>query len=207
VSPRVLSVVLTCLLAAVGIAASPAVLPQGHAHVEPTPRYILARCRASKRLRLACPHVLPRMAQPSPHWETTVCLAAAAGCQGLTWDDLNLVDAGDGNRPPLWSHVTVYAGDLTRAFGFRVPTHGSRVANLNGLFARVRTRPIFLGAHVWGGRHGTVVLAPDYPDGGEQGGHLIFLWREAGVSCALGLHGWEPLAQAFATLKAMVESI
>jgi len=136
-----------------------------------------------------------------------VCLVGHTGCLGLTWDDLDLVDAGYGDHPPVWSHLSIYAGDLTRAFGFRYPTGGRRVATLDGLFAKARTRAIFLGAYAWGGRRGTVVLAPDYPGGGEQGGHLIFRWRQSGVDCAIGLHGWEPLAQAFATLRAMVVSV
>jgi hypothetical protein len=146
------------------------------------------------------------MEPPSPHWETTVCVVGRRGCQGLTWDDLSLVDAGNGARPPVWSHISIYAGNLARAFGFAYPTHGPRVRP-DGMFARARTRAIFLGAYTWGGRHGTVVLAPAYPGGGEQGDHLIFRWRQSGVGYAVGLHGWEPLTQAFATLRAMVRSI
>jgi hypothetical protein len=142
-----------------------------------------------------------------PHWAATLCLVRAAGCQGLTWDDVNLVDAGDGVRPPVWSHVTIYAGDLGSAFSFRYPTHGRRIGNLDGLFAKTRRRAIFLGSYTWAGRSGTVVLAPSYPGGGEQGDHLIFRWRQSNVGCAVGLHSWEPLSHAFATLRAMVRSI
>jgi hypothetical protein len=87
------------------------------------------------------------------------------------------------------------------------PTTGPRVGKLNGLFAKTRKRAIFLGAFTWGGKHGTVVLAPDNPRGGEQGGHPIFRWRDAGVDYAVGLHAWDPLAQAFATLRKMIGSI
>lgn len=175
--------------------------------MERTAPYILAYCRQSKRLPLACPHLLPFMAQPQPHWETSVCVVGRPGCQGLTWDDLSLVDAGYGNRPPAWSHISIYAGDLKAAFRFTYPTRGVRPRHLDGLFAKARTRAIFMGSYVWGGREGTVVLAPGYPGGGEQGDHLIFRWRDSGIGCALGLHAWEPLAQAFEMLRAMVRSI
>ena len=174
--------------------------------LERTPSYVLGYCRQSRRLPPACPRVLPRMSQPAPHWETSVCVVGAHGCAGLSWDDLELVDAGYGDRPPAWSHISVYAGDLTDAFPFAYPTHGSRPARLDGLFAKPRPRAIFLGAYTWAGKRGTVVLAPAYPNGGEEGDHLIFRWRGAGAGYAIGLHGWEPLSQAFAMLRAMVRS-
>jgi len=175
--------------------------------MEKTPAYVLGYCGRSHRLPLACPRLLPHMAQPSPHWEITLCLVGTVGCSGVTWDDLNLADAGDGVRPPLWSHISIYAGNLVSAFRFPYPTRGRRVRNLHGLFARDRTRPTFLGSYRWAGKRGTVVLAPAYPRGGEQGDHLIFRWRRSGVGYAVGLHGWEPLSQAFATLRAMIRSI
>ena len=175
--------------------------------MEKTAGYILGYCRKSRLLPFACPHRLPFMAQPSPHWETSVCTVGAAGCGGLRWDDMNLVDAGNGVQPPVWSHIAIYAGNVATGFGFRYPTRGKRVAHLDGLFARTRSRAIFLGSYTWAGKRGTVVLAPAYPDGGEQGDHLIFRWHRSHVGFAVGLHGWEPLSQAFATLRAMVRSV
>jgi hypothetical protein len=141
--------------------------------MEKTAAYILGYCRKSQLLPLACPHRLPFIAQPPPHWETGVCLVGAAGCGGLTWDDLSLVDAGNGVRPPVWSHISIYAGNLASAFGFRYPTQGKRVAHLDGLFAKTRARAIFLGSYTWGGKQGTVVLAPAYPGGGETGATIL----------------------------------
>jgi hypothetical protein len=175
--------------------------------MERTPSYVLGYCKKSPLLPLACPHVLPRMSQPSPHWEANLCLVGHAGCAGLTWDDLSLVDGGYGTRPPIWSHVIVQAGNLARAFPFRYPTYGRSVTRLDGLFTRTRSRAIYIGTFTWGARRGTVVLAPDYPAGGEQGNHLIFRWRDGRTDFALGLHGWEPLSQAFAALRQMVMSI
>ena len=144
---------------------------------------------------------------PQPHWETSVCRAGRDGCRGTAWDDLELVDAGfNGDHPPVWSHISFFAGDLTSAFPFRYPTHGARPAVLTGLFSKPHPHAIFLGRFDWHGRNGTLALAPAYPGGGEQGDHVIFRWREGGVTYALGLHGWEPLADAVATLRAVVES-
>ena len=184
--------------------ASPGDLRQ---RMERTPSYVLGYCDRSRRLMLACPHVLPKMSQPSPHWEVDLCLVGHSGCAGLTWDDLSLVDGGYGTRPPAWSHVIVQAGNLAKAFPFVYPTRGTMVTHLDGLFARTRTRAVYIGAFRWGGKRGTVILAPDFPGGGEQGNHLIFRWRDRQTDFALGLHGWEPLSHAFAALRQMIISI
>jgi hypothetical protein len=124
-----------------------------------------------------------------------------------TWDELSLDDDGYGTRPPVWSHIAIYVGNLAKAFPFRYPTRGPRLTDVDGLFARSRSDAIFLGSYTWGGKHGSVVLAPGYPSGGEHGNHLIFRWRQSGLACAVGLHGWEPLRQALATLRLIVRSI
>jgi hypothetical protein len=203
---RGLSVVIlaTAILAGNAQSASP---QSSSVRMERTPAYVLGYCKKSRLLPLACPHVLPRMSQPSPHWEANLCLIGHVGCAGLRWDDLSLVDAGYGNGPPIWSHVIIQAGNLAHAFPFKYPTHGSRVSRLDGLYERTRSHAIYVGAFRWGGRHGTVVLAADFPTGGEQGNHLIFRWRSGRTDFAIGLHGWEPLSQAFATLRQMVASI
>jgi len=76
----------------------------------------------------------------------------------------------------------------------------------DGLVARPRSRALFFGRFAWGGERGTLVLAPGYPGGGEQGDHLIFRWRRGPVEYAVGLHAWEPLTRTAATLHAIVES-
>jgi hypothetical protein len=175
--------------------------------LEPTPAYVRGYCARSPRLLRACPTVLPRMSQPSPHWEASACVAGRSGCLGTRFDVLDLVDAGYGNRPPVWSHVAIYAGDLAGAFPFVYPTQGRPPAHLDGLFAASRARAVFVGTYRWGGRAGSVVLAPGYPAGGQQGDHLIFRWRRHGVGFAVGLHAWEPLTRAMTVLEAMIESI
>jgi hypothetical protein len=175
---------------------------------ERTPPYVLAYCRSAPQLRPQCPHVLPRMEGAKPHWETTVCRAGKDGCRGTAWDDLELLDAGfNGDHPPVWSHISFVAGNLSSAFPFRYPTRGTRPTTVDGLFGESRRDAIFLGSFTWAGHHGTLVLAPSYPAGGEQGDHAIFRWRRGKVSYALGLHAWEPLTGAIAMLRAIVESI
>ena len=72
----------------------------------------------------------------------------------------------------------------------------------------VSQRPCdFLGSYARDGERRTVLLAPACPDGGEQGGHLIFRWPRAHVGDAIGFDGWDPLSQAFATLRAMIRPI
>jgi hypothetical protein len=114
--------------------------------MEQTPAYVLAYCRRSKKLPLTCPKLVPRMSQPSPHWETYVCVAGRRGCLGLTWDVLDMVDAGYGDRPPIWSHISIYSGNLTTAFRFAYPTHGVRPRQLDGLFAKTRAKALFIGS-------------------------------------------------------------
>jgi hypothetical protein len=126
------------------------------------------------------------MSQPSPHWETYACRAGKPGCRGQKWDVLDLVDAGNGTRPPTWSHVVVYAGDLQRAFPFAMRR---------------------LGTVTWNGRRGTVSLAPAFPAGGEMGGHLVFRWRLGRTQYAVSLHAWRPLYATRAVLRAMIASL
>jgi hypothetical protein len=191
----------------VGVARGAARSVDAPTRMERTAPYILGYCKQSRILLRACPHLLPRMAQPSPHWDANLCLVGRAGCRGLTWDDLSLVDAGYGARPPVWSHVLVWAGNLEHAFGFRFPRSRMPRTKIDGLFAASRTRPIYVDTRTWGGREGILVLAPAFPVGGEQGDHLIFRWHGGTTDFAVSLHGWEPFSQTLAALRRMVLSI
>jgi len=174
-----------------------------------TPAYVRRLCQRSQLLSAgaACPRQLPYVGQ-EPAWEAYICLRGRPGCLGLTWDDFELIHSGGGSlEPPNWSHVAIFAGSLTRvAFPFGLPTSGTVVALRDGVFTRSGAQPIFFGVTRWGAKTGTLALAPDYPRGGEQGGHLIFLWKRDGTAYAIGLHAWEPLVQAAATLRAIVRS-
>jgi hypothetical protein len=172
-----------------------------------TPAYALHRCTRSVLLRPACPRRLPYVGR-EPAWDAFLCSHGKPGCLGLTWDDFELehVDFGP-TKPPTWAHIAIFAGDLSHAFPFSYPTQGTPTRLRSGLFSSPRTRAVFLGHVSWGGKDGTLVLAPAFPDGGEQGDHFIFRWQRGGVSYAVGLHGWEPAPQAVATLKAIIESL
>jgi hypothetical protein len=206
----------TVLVAASAWPSAPAVAPASAIVAGPrpvrmvaTPGYVLRVCRRSALLAHACPGLLPAVSHLSSEhpYTASLCRAGARGCLGLRWDDLELQHAGPGNRPPRWAHVSVLAGRLDHAFSFAYPAAGPAVTPRDGLFAPARRRPLFLGRRRWGRASGTLVLAPSYPSGGEQGDHLIFRSRHGGVEFAVTLHAWEPLLQAVATLRAMVRSI
>jgi hypothetical protein len=59
----------------------------------------------------------------------------------------------------------------------------------------------------WAGREGLLSLAPSFPTGGFLANHLNFVWREHGVQHTLSLHAWEPLTEAAALLRTMVERL
>ncbi len=105
--------------------------------------------------------------------------------------------------------MTVFAGRLTgtKAFPFHYPTGGRPVAVANGLFAKDANKALYFGQMHWSGKRGTLVLAPLFPAGGEQGGHLIFRWHRGSTEYAVGLHAWEPFLQTVATLHEIVDSI
>ena len=173
------------------------------------PSSFLRVCRSSRLLAPACPRRLPatRHLSSEPPYQVFLCRRGGKGCLGLHWDDLEIQHAGNSNRPPVWLHVAIFAGNLSGAFPFSYPRSGRARQTRNGLFAVNRRRALFLGERTWGGISGALVLAPSYPAGGEQGDHLIFRWRRGSVGYAVGLHGWEPFLQTVATLEAIVASI
>ena len=153
-----------------------------------TPQYVLRACRASALLAPACPRRLPRTS-PGLEYSAGLCKVGAAGCAGLTWDDLHLQVAGNGERPPVWVHVAIFAGDFTR---FHYPEAGATVGVRDGLFGRSRTKALLFGRFRWGGKLGTLALVAPYLRGGEQGDHVIFVWHTRTSDYVIGLHAWEP---------------
>jgi hypothetical protein len=212
VSSRVLA--LSCMVA---IASSTAGAEAGEAArpvpLIETPRHVLRTCRGSELLAPACPRRVPRVR--SPGYSVGLCRIGAAGCAGLTWDDLHIqrggvVRAVASDGPPAFLHIAVFAGRLTgsHAFRFRYPQAGDRPIPLRDrVFARERSRAVFFGLRTWRGRTGTLTLAPGYPTGGTQGDHLVFRWRRGAVEYAIGLHAWDALTSTEATLRAMVVSL
>jgi len=108
------------------------------------------------------------------------------------------------NRPPAFVHVVVEGGDLEASFEF---TRRSGTATTRTL-SRPRAAGLVLAHPRWGGRAGTLFLAPSFDRSSTiHGDHLVFVWREGGTEHLVSLHGWAPIEQARATLRAMVESI
>lgn len=110
-------------------------------------------------------------------------------------------------RPPGFVHLDVYAtrGSLDNVFSFewpRSPTH--RISDR--LLTCRRPHPTDLGRFRWAGHEGTLVLAPAYPGGGQDGDHLIYRWKHRGIDYAISLHSWAPLRQAVSVLRQIVES-
>ena len=89
---------------------------------------------------------------------------------------------------------------------FRWPTTGA-VAPHDGLVREERPRPLLLGRVTWGGKRGSVALAPGYPVGGSQRNHVMFRWRQGGKTYVVGMHAWEPFTEACATLRRVVLSL
>lgn len=174
----------------------------------PAPPAVRAAC-AEFNLTNSCPVRLPYVSGDR-HWLINGCRPGVPGCGGVSWLQLDLehMEREADVPPPRWVHVEIFAGDLDRAFRFRWPAadRGSRTVLADGVFRRERASALYFGEVEWGGRRGALVLAPGYPTGGTQGNHLVFRWRDSGGDHAVGLHAWEPLTQAAATLQEMLAS-
>jgi hypothetical protein len=171
-----------------------------------TPAEALRRCERAPRLRPACPRRIPFVGPP-PGYDVALCRVGRPECAGLTWDDFHIQRAGSSGRPPGSLHIAIFAGDLESGHAFRFcypTTHAQQLRD--GLFGLTRTTALFFGSATWAGKRGALILAPPNPLGGTQGDHLVFRWRERGVDYALGLHAWEPLTEAEATLREIMES-
>jgi hypothetical protein len=114
---------------------------------------------------------------------------------------------GRRTRPPKYVHIIVSAtrGTLAPSFPFAWPA-GLAVGIRDSLLRQRRAKPVLLGSPVWSGRRGTLVLAPPLAFGGENGDHLIFRWKRAGLDYTVSMHSWAPLREAVATLRAVVVS-
>jgi len=165
----------------------------------------------------SCRPACEQRAANEPGYDASLCRGGARGCFGIPVDSFNAQYGGEDpanptrNRPPRMAHVVAFAGrldsDRGSAFSFRWPPERSQPPPLGNGFLREKERvAIYFGHRIWG-RRGELVLAPPYGPGGQMGNHLIFRWRANGADYAISLHGWEPLKETAATLRAMVESI
>jgi hypothetical protein len=175
-----------------------------------TPPAALQECRAVRGLAPACPTRIPRVTlrHGAAGWRTYSSdarrVAAIFGMQlgGEIPGKPELM------RPPRILHVEVEAAVGRRPFGTRFawPTSGA-VQPRDGLARDERFHPVYLGPSVWGGKAGTVALAPPYPSGGSQGGHVVFRWRAGRTTYLVGMHAWEPFSEAYDTLRRVVISL
>lgn len=169
---------------------------------------LLGECLQTLFLRNACPTLVPR--EPTDAVGSHASVFRARGAD--RWDVLDLGWGGENprspqrNRPEHFLHMTIMAGDLGGAFPFDYPASG-HAPPLNEVQIP-STEPIWFGPRDWGGRKGTLILAPSFEEGGGiQGGHLIFRWSSGGTDYAVGLHAWTPLERTAATLRRVVEGI
>jgi hypothetical protein len=110
-------------------------------------------------------------------------------------------------RPPQYVHIVLYAAHSSLAPRLSFPwPRGPAERTRDTLLRANRTKPILLGPRDWSGDRGTLVLAPRLIFGGENGDHLIFRWRRAGIEHIVSMHSWAPLREAEATLKAIIAS-
>ena len=176
----------------------------------PTPAAALRACRSDAVLAPACPTKIPRVhlppgvagwrTYPSPPRRVTGIFGMERGGEIPGKPELM--------RPPSILHVEVEAARRRKplGIGFSWPTSGA-VEPRDGLVREERQRAVLLGRVAWGGKAGTVVLAPPYPSGGSQGNHVVFRWRAGRTTYLVGMHAWEPFSEAYATLRRIVSSL
>lgn len=168
----------------------------------------VVHCRESLLVRPACPTLVPRVgaaflshlyaAPAPPKWQ----FHSFGLERGGEWPG-----RPERNRPPRMAHIDIVAGRVEGS-AHGVFDYGDTVVALrNGLMRRDRMRSLYFGRVWWAGRAGDLLLAPAHPRGGVHGNHLIFRWGQGGVDFAVSLHAWEPLREAAATPRTIVESI
>jgi hypothetical protein len=196
------------VLIALALVATASARPQRSPLLDPISAKRLAHCERSALLRPVCPRSVPRVDSYLSHLSVQL-----ASLGGPVLDVFNLESGGEYpgrprlNRPPRMSHVVVVAGNVERLAPLRVPRGASGEQLRDGVLGRKREAPISFGRVRWADRSGALFLAPRFPTGGMLGNHLNFTWDERRMQYTLSLHAWEPLTEAAATLRAMVERL
>lgn len=156
-------------------------MPDTHPGMMAMPADALRECLRFEELRPACPRVGPRTA--SGAFDRS--LSSKEGRELWIFFAEYVRGAPKGltarNAPPSFAHINVFAG--------------GPVLEPEGESRR------------WGGRQGFLSQAPDYPQGGMEGGHLVFGWHQDGIDYSISLHAWDPLVETEETLRQMVESL
>lgn len=167
----------------------------------------VAHCRRSALLRTLCPTRVPRVRAPYLSHLARDLLGSTGRLDvfGLERGPPD-PEHPERNRPPRMAHIGLLAGQTERISPWLEPWNEPASALRDGLLTPERAESISFGLVTWGGTRGLLFLAPAYPTGGYLGDHLVFVWRDEGVSRAVTLHAWEPLTEAAATLRAMTLS-
>lgn len=167
------------------------------------PPHVMDECSLNEEVAAACPTVLPAVEGP---------YRVGAFSDRPRSPDYRGVDISYGgayphlttrNAPPGFVHIVVKVGDLTEGFPFRFPDPPLASPPLP---SRYFNRPLALGRFTWGTKTGVLVLAPRYPIGGVDGGHLVFTWETDGADAAISLHAWSPLSDSVDILERLVAS-
>ena len=167
----------------------------------PAPAAVIAKCVSVLRSREVCPRLLPRV--DGRYKARTFFLSKAFALVDISYSG-PYPGLSSKNAPPRFVHVVVKSGDLSQAFPFAFP---SAPSSPPGLPAHYLRRPLAVGNFTWGPKTGTVVLAPVYPIGGLDGGHLVFRWTSQREEHAVSMHAWPPLSDSMNHLEAIVASI
>jgi hypothetical protein len=167
----------------------------------PVPASVLGTCVASTGTGSLCPTALPEV-------DGTYRIRSFQTGAGYRLADISFSGPYPRltrkNAPPRFVHVVVKAGDLSQAFPFDLPTPSAIPPDLPRHSADV---PRSLGRFTWGTKTGLLTLAPTFPAGGIDGGHLVFTWTAGETDYAVSLHAWLPLQDAVSTLQGVVASI
>jgi hypothetical protein len=117
--------------------------------------------------------------------------APAAGERLSVWNGSRWAPlASESGLFPPGTHVHVEIQAVRRGTPTtdRWPTKTQPITD--SLLTSPRAAPVSLGWVHWYGTHGQLVLEPNFPAGGEWGGHLVYRFSAAAVSYAITLHAW-----------------
>ena len=110
------------------------------------------------------------------------------------------------NRPPAFAHVVVEVGDVKAALGFPLEELPEVIPSSEATLDRDRRDSANLGSVEWGGRSGTLLLAPSFARASTiHGDHLIFVAPKGNPEFLISLHAWYP-QQAIEALRQIVET-
>jgi hypothetical protein len=162
-------------------------------------------CRTAAKLAAICPRLVPGVRAPYLSLVRTDLL----GSRPLAM--FNLERGGEWpqhperNRPPAMAHL-VFARGHVRGLA-PIWSLGVRRSRLrDGVMPERRSHLLRFGTRTWAGKKGWLELAPSYLRGGMLGNHLNFRWGPRGDERLVSMHAWEPLTEAEATLRRIVES-